>query len=113
MQMEDRIVGNVLVLRPMTSTIDASVSILFKGKIIDWTTKGYHLIVLDLSEVEFMDSSGLGILMSLLKTLGKEGRLVLCHIHDSVRSLFKITRVDRIIPICSDVDDAIQRINQA
>ena len=111
MNIESRQIQNVLVLRPEITTIDASVSFHFKSRVIDWVTRGHNRIVLDLSGVEFMDSSGLGILLSILKTVGPDGRLVLARVVSSeLKNLFRITRVDRIIAIHADVEDAVAQI---
>lgn len=111
MQLQEKMVGDILVLRPLSSFIDASVSILFKGQIVDWIQKGYQRIVLDLSEVEFMDSSGLGVVISLTKTTSLDDSLVLCNLHKAVRNLFRITRFDRVISIYDSLDDACRNMN--
>jgi anti-sigma B factor antagonist len=97
MFIEDKLINGVLVLRPDLPSIDMSVSVLFKGQIVDWIQKGHQRIVMDLSEVESMDSSGLGTMVSLLKTIGRPDGIVLCNVHKAVKNLFHITRFDRVI----------------
>ena len=111
MQLKDKMVGDILVLCPISSSIDASVSILFKGQIVDWIQKGYQRIVLDLSEVEFMDSSGLGVVISLTKTASRKDSLVLCNLRKAVRNLFRITRFDLVISIYDSLEDACRNMN--
>jgi anti-sigma B factor antagonist len=111
MRFQDKLVGDVLVLRPMSSFIDASVSISFKGQIIDWIQQGHHRIVLDFSKVKSMDSSGLGAVVSLMKTVESDGVIVLCNLHPAVRNLFQITRFDRVISIHDSLDDACRSLS--
>jgi anti-sigma B factor antagonist len=110
MQFKEKIVGDVLVLCPLTSVIDASVSILFKGQVVDSIQKGHQRIVLDMSEVASMDSSGLGVLISLFKTTKHDGSLVLCNLNKTVKNLFRITRFDKVIPIYDSLDDACRNV---
>ena len=65
-------------------------------------------IVLDLGDVGFLDSTGLGVIVGVLKrarTLGGDLRLV-CP-NPSVRKVFEITALDRTMPLADSVDDAL------
>jgi anti-sigma B factor antagonist len=58
---------------------------------------GTNLVMLDMTDVNFMDSSGLGALtiaLKMLRTAG--GDLYLCSIAEPVRNLLSITRMDRL-----------------
>ena len=58
------------------------------------------IVLIDLKEVTFMDSSGLGALVLALKALQSVGRnLVLCSINEQVRILFELTSMDKIFEI--------------
>ncbi len=113
MQVQTQLIDTVLVLQPLVESIDSSVATVFKSRIVDKIQKGYRRIALDLSQVTFMDSSGLGAIVSVLKTLGEDGRLVLCHVNAAIRSLFRLTRFDRIIPICDSVEVACRMLKDA
>ena len=106
MQVQTTLIDAILILQPHAESIDSTVATLFKTRIIDVIHQGHRQIVLDLSRVSFMDSSGLGAIVSILKTLGEDGKLILCHVDPAIRSLFRLTRFDRIIPICDSVDEA-------
>jgi anti-sigma B factor antagonist len=56
--------------------------------------------------VDFIDSSGLGAIVSALKTIGRNGDLVLCGIKETVMSLFRLTRMDRVFRIFTDQGEA-------
>jgi anti-sigma B factor antagonist len=68
-------------------------------------------IVIDLAGVDFLDSTGLGVLLGGLKrTLAKGGALGLCRAEPQVRKVFEITRVIEILPIHDDLDTAIAAV---
>ncbi|MDD3581540.1 MAG: STAS domain-containing protein [Desulfobacca sp.] len=108
MQIEDKKIGDLLVVTPLEKRLDASSSADFKGKIVDWINAGYHRIILDLSKVDFVDSSGLGAIVSCLKTLGGSGDLMICSVKETVMSLFQLTRMNRVFQIFPSQAEAIQ-----
>ncbi|MUK38713.1 anti-sigma factor antagonist [Aliivibrio fischeri] len=66
---------------------------------------GDHLI-LDLGSVKFMDSSGLGAIMGVYKLCrGKTVSVV--HLQKPVEDLLKLTRMNRLIPNYSTLEDAM------
>lgn len=70
-------------------------------------------LVLDLQNVEYMDSGAIGSLVSLLTQLHKlGGNIALVNTHRNVQFLFKLTRLDRLFPICTDVLKAIERVER-
>ena len=79
---------------------------------VDWINQGNRRIVLDLSEVDFIDSSGLGAIVSSLKTLGNDGDLVICGIRETVMGLFKITRMNRVFQIFATESEAIEALSR-
>jgi anti-sigma B factor antagonist len=110
MQIHDKKIGEILVVKPLEKRIDASVSTGFKSIMIDWINNGNKRIVLDLSEVEFVDSSGLGAIVSSLKTIGNEGDLVICGIRETVMNLFRLTRMNRVFQIFSTDEEALKAL---
>lgn len=96
MKIEAENIDDILMLTPCDHIIDASSAPDFKGQMTAWIQEGNVRILLDLSFVEFIDSSGLGAIISLLKLLAGKGDICLCGIRDQVMSLFKLTRMDRI-----------------
>lgn len=105
--------GNLLVVVPQGNRLEAATATHFKSTMVDFINKGASHIILDLSQVNFVDSSGLGSIVSILKTLGEEGELVLCGINQTVMSLFKLTRLDRIFRIFPTADEAVASFPEA
>jgi len=111
MQIEHRKSGAVLIVVPQEQRIDASSAKDFKGKMVDWINEGNQMIVLDLQNVDFIDSSGLGAIVSCLKSLGGQGALVICNIRETVASLFQLTRMNRVFSIFQSQDDAVAALS--
>ena len=72
---------------------------------------GRTQLVLDLHQVEFIDSSGLSVLVSALKAAQEQdGDVVLLSPSDGVRSLIELTRLHQVFEIFEDQDAAIRRV---
>src|SRR5450631_4332507 len=99
MQFEEISILDVLVVRVHESRIVADVASQFKEGLIAYVMSGKKSIVLDLSDVTFIDSSGLGALIGSLKAMGKGGELALCSARDGVINMLKLTRMDKVFQI--------------
>jgi anti-anti-sigma factor len=63
--------------------------------------------ILDLTDVPYMDSCGLGIVVGHYVSCHRKGiRLIVAGVSPRVRELFKMTRVDTTIPMTATVDEA-------
>lgn len=80
--------------------IDAYTAPLLKEKLLPSTAKEAEKIVVDLNDVTYMDSTGLGVFISALKSTKEHGStLTLVNLQERVHRLFKITSLDSIISI--------------
>jgi len=102
--------GDVLVVQPMVKRIDSVSATDFKGTMVDFINDGNLKIVLNLTDVDFIDSTGLGMIVSTLKSLGHDGVMAICCLSDIVKSLFSLTRMNRLFDIVSTVDEAVAKI---
>jgi anti-sigma B factor antagonist len=69
---------------------------------------GQIKIVLDLSKVDFVDSIGLGVIVSALKRVrGRNGDLIVAGPAPRVRALFELTRLDEIVELYASLDSAL------
>ena len=82
--------------------LDASLAPEFKAEMMTIVNGGAKRIILDMGAVKLIDSSGLGTLVSILKALNGQGSIVIRGASQSVLSLFKLTRMDRVFTIESD-----------
>ena len=72
-----------------------------------------HFIVLDLSEMEYIDSMGLGSIISLYKNLKElNGDLCITNLQSKPKTLFQITKGYLIFNIFEDLDDAIKSMQE-
>lgn len=100
----------VPVVVPRLRRLDASAAPAFKQAVVQLVQGGERRLVLDLSGVDFLDSSGLGALVSILKALGTQGSLAVCGARGPVLALFKLTRMDKVFAIHTDRAEALARL---
>jgi anti-sigma B factor antagonist len=111
MDIRTSILGDVLVACIAEPRIDAAVAIRFKDRMRDIIADSASpRIVLDLGAVTFMDSSGLGALVAVLKLCGSERRLELAALTENVARVLRLTRMDAIFvvhPAAPGADGAV------
>ena len=87
--------------------IDLATAPQLREAVLDLIQNGSHLVVVDLRGVEFMDSTGLGVLVGALKRLREqEGDLALVCTEGPVLKILALTGLDRVFPIHRDVAEA-------
>jgi anti-sigma B factor antagonist len=88
--------------------LEGEISDRFKNQLKDVVAQGGKHLVVDLGHVGFIDSCGLGALISALKVLRTSGgSLVLANVSAPVEAVLRITRLSRVFEICPDVSDAL------
>jgi anti-sigma B factor antagonist len=88
--------------------LDASNSGEFKRDIAP-LLQSHTKLVLDLRQLRFVDSSGLGAMLSCLRQLSaKGGDLKLCSLSKQVRALFELVRMHRIFDIYGTKEEAVR-----
>ncbi|WP_051261128.1 STAS domain-containing protein [Desulfovibrio inopinatus] len=90
-----------------TNRIDISNIDAVKSRFVDFINEGHNKFALNLSNVTFLDSAGLGALISTLRSLKGKGGIALFGVNTNIRSVLKMTHMDRIFPIYNTVDDAL------
>jgi anti-anti-sigma factor len=72
-----------------------------RSQVMDVTKTSSKVLVLDMQNVSFIDSSGLGLLISVMKVMrAKNGKLVLSGMNENISSLIEITQIDHLFEIC-------------
>jgi len=103
--------GDVAVAEMPVDELDASNAPEFKrdiAPVLQANTK----LVLDLSRLRFVDSSGLGAMLSCLRQLSaKNGDLKLCGLSKQVRAAFELVRMHRIFDISGTREEAVHAFN--
>ncbi len=91
--------GDALVISVQETRLDAAVAIRFKDIIRDITATPGAPVILDLAQVQFLDSSGLGAIVGVMKQLGPDRPLEIAALSENVRKLFRLTRMDTVFRI--------------
>ena len=86
--------------------IDAAGAIQFKDRMREATRGGTARVVLDLAQVQFVDSSGLGAIVAAMKLLGPDRNLELAALTPTVWKVFRLTRMDTVFAIHDHVEAA-------
>lgn len=100
-------VEGLTVVKLLIDRLDAAAAPDFKSQIDELIANGSNQLVLDLEKLEFMDSSGLGSIVACYKKMQGSGEMMFCGANDSVKSIFKLTRMDRIFQIFDTLDDCL------
>ena len=100
--------GNALILSPV-ERIDSSVARDFEEFVQDRVAEGNNKLIVDFSEISFISSAGMRVLLIYAKKLrtGGGGKLVLCNMRDSIREIFSISGFDHIITICGTQEESL------
>ncbi len=80
-----------------------------KEQMLQLFDEGKCNLIIDLGAVRFIDSSGLGALVSGFKNASaREGSLKLCCLQPQVRSMFELTRLHRVFEIFNSTEEALK-----
>ncbi len=97
---------SALVIKPCFGRLDALAAPGFRDLAVAGIA-GHTVVVVDLSDVESMDSSGLGTIVAILKRMAPGGSLRIAKPSASVRVLLDLTRLNRVLRTFDDVDTAV------
>jgi len=108
MELSRRHIGSVQIFSfPAAIELEGEASVSFKEVVGKLVGSGARQIVMDLENVGFIDSSGLGALISLLKAVRCEGGdLKLACLSGAVRTVLEVTRLMRVFEIHETADNA-------
>ena len=111
MNLEFNVQGNVLIVT-MMGELDHHSAEEVRNKIEDRLDReGIIKLVLDFSGVKFMDSSGIGVVIGRYKKLSlKHGLVYVCNINESIKRVFEISGMFKIIKQYDTVEQAVSNI---
>jgi anti-sigma B factor antagonist len=93
---------------PLKGEIDLHVSPVVTASLNALIEKKPERVVIDLSEVTYIDSAGLAALIQAMqKVEAYGGKFLLAGLQETVRSIFEISRLDQVFQIFPDVDAAL------
>jgi len=109
MKLSHREENGVTVIEPRGKIMGGPESTELHDLLHDLIDQGKKKVVIDLSRVDWMNSTGLGLLISGLTTLRKsEGELKLANVTEKIQSLLTITKLVTIFKTYDTVDEAIK-----
>ena len=100
--------GSQHVVSVLESRLDAASAVEFKETVMRNIEEGNTNLIIDLKEVEFIDSSGLGALVAILKSVSLNGTLAITGLHKKTEQIFKLTRMDTVFQIFPSVTEALE-----
>lgn len=102
-----------LYLKVQAERIDAAAAIQFKD-LMRWAlTPSLQQKIIDLEQVNFIDSTGLGAFISLQKAQQNASKLTICSLHPQVAKVFKLTRMDEVFDIYATAEAALKAASAA
>jgi anti-sigma B factor antagonist len=109
MKLTDRIVNDIVVLEPKGKIMGGPDATLLHDKLHEFIDQKKKKVVIDLAKVEWMNSTGLGILISGLTTMRNNGgELKLAGVTEKIESLLTITKLITVFENYDSVDQAVQ-----
>ena len=107
MHMDTEDIDGVLIINLLGETLDVDNVKGFK-KEMEPFLKEQVRVVFDMEQLQFVDSSGLGALLSCLREINESGGdLKLCAMTKSVRTLFELVRMHRVFEIFNTREEAV------
>lgn len=108
MNLKQENINGYMLLILQEERIDAHNSVELKEFFMNMIEQGETNILVQLEKVRFIDSSGLGALLSGLKNAeSRSGKLSLVHLQPQVLSMFELTRLNRVFEIYPDLEQAL------
>ncbi len=103
---------NGIVILDIVGEIDLYNAPDIKGYVLKKIEMQRYNVIINMQDVSYIDSSGIGALISGLSNLKKyQGSLKITNIHDSVKKVFELTKLTSFFEIYPDVDVACNSFN--
>ena len=91
----------------LAGEIDMSSAPLLRKTLLEVIEVPFDKLLIDLSQVGYIDSSGVGTIVELRRRIDRSGGdLLLAGLQDRVRSVFEITKLDKFFTIVDDAESA-------
>ena len=114
MQIEERTVGDVLILDVKGRITLGEGDELLKDKVNSLVNQGHRKIVLNLADVPYIDSAGLGEIVRTYTTVSRQGgKLKLLNLTKRIQDLLAITKLLTVFETYESENDAVQSFSSA
>ncbi|EKU97899.1 anti-anti-sigma factor [Leptolyngbya sp. PCC 7375] len=96
---------NLKTLEP-AGILDGATTNELKLQVTDLLHEGIDIVLLDMNQVTFMNSTGIGAMVAMLKIVRAKGKQIyLCGLTEQVKMLFELTKMDRVFKTFIDQQD--------
>lgn len=100
--------GNIVVIELKGKIMGGPDATIFRDELKSHMDAGVKRVIVDLGKVDWMNSSGLGILIGGLTTVkNEEGEMKLARVTEKIKSLLMITKLVQVFDSYDSVEDAI------
>jgi anti-anti-sigma factor len=104
---------NGIVSLKIIGRLDAESSILAEEKVRDILDGGNTRILFEFSDLEYISSAGLRVILMTIKELRtKDGKVVLCSLNEYVQEVFDVSNFASIIPITASSEEGLELLAQ-
>ena len=102
--------NKIEVIRP-SGIIDGISGNEIRQRAIQLLNDGTKIILVDCQNISFMNSAGIGALVAALKAINNEGgEFYLCSLNSQVKIIFKMTKMNRIFQIFTDIEEFQEKV---
>ena len=113
-RLENSSTSRRLVLRINETYVDLSNSSQFRTALDKHRSSKIKHYILDMEDVQYFDSTGLGALTTFLQDIeAKKQTVILVNVGESMLEIMRVTKIDQIIPIYDDLEGAISSLESS
>ena len=106
-------VENIVIIQFIGSILDKSEADNLLEAVDNYLENGKNKFIINLNKIDYMNSSGLGIMINLLtKSRNKYGELVVCEIPEKVKKLLVTSKLQNIFQITESEELAIKKLQK-
>lgn len=103
--------GRVVILEPKGSLVGGDETDELKKTITSYLDQGNRKLIVDLGDVEYLNSSAIGALVSAHTSyMNRQGKLILCNVNKSITNVFVVTKLSTIFNTSENREEAIYDI---
>ncbi|MFB2533003.1 STAS domain-containing protein [Paracoccus sp. p4-l81] len=99
MDLRSEILDQTLTIRLDEPRLDAAIALQFKDSVRQMVAQAPERVVLDIASVHFLDSSGLGAIVAVMKAVGANRQFLLAGVTPNVARVLRLTRMDTVLSI--------------
>jgi anti-sigma B factor antagonist len=99
-----------VIFTPMEEKLDSLLAPVLKSELLTIHAEGFNNLVLDMSQVKYVDSSGLSALLVGDREFGRNGIFLISGVQDHVMKLLKISMLDKKLNLVANLEEASEAI---